>query len=106
VLNWEEQMRIATQTKDFKKEIEAMKTKNRKEELRKQGVNLNAQKYEQPKYDSLYTLENGSATVLWLIVAIGGLIFNDGWMLSLIATIVWFNYITRHMNLNGGNDNE
>ena len=79
------------------------------EELRKIGINPNTQEHIQPKIDLVYSLENGGATVLWLIVAIGALIFNGGWILSIIATGVWFNYITRHMeidNKNGGKNNE
>ena len=106
MLSWEEQMEMAKQTRKFKKEVKEMQVKVRNEELKKQGINLDVQKYETSKYDSPYALEKGAATVLWLIIAVGGLIFNDGWILSIIATVVWFNYITRHINISGGNDNE
>lgn len=64
--------------------------------LRSIGVDPDKQQHIQPQIDSIYSLENGGATILWLIVAIGAFIFKGGWIISIIATVIWFNHITRH----------
>lgn len=95
---WGKKMRAEKEALNKKME------KIRKEELKKQGIYSDSYKNTTPKYDSPYALENGVATVLWLIVSAGALIFNGGWIISIIATIVWFNHITRHMDIDGGNN--
>lgn len=103
-MNFEQYQEIGRKIKEEKKSLNNNAEKNRKEELKKQGIDLDVYNNIAPQYDWPYSLENGEATVLWLIIAIGAFIFNDGWMISIIATIIWFNYITRHMNVGGGND--
>ena len=51
--------------------------------------------------DGVYSLENGSATVIWIIVMILGSIFTDRVWIWIIATVIWFNHITRHWNVGG-----
>ena len=51
---------------------------------------------EKPKYDHPNTMENSTATILWLAVMIGGAIFKDNWMIWIAATAIWFKFITRH----------
>lgn len=55
--------------------------------------------------DTEYTLTNFEATILWLIVMVVGAIFHDRIYIWVVATIIWFNHITRHWEV-GGNRNE
>lgn len=43
------------------------------------------------------TLENGSATVIYILVMIAGSIFYDRVLIWCLATFIWFNFITRHI---------
>ena len=54
--------------------------------------NNNSQDYNE-NCKSVGLIGKGGATILWLIVAAGALIFKGGWVISLIATVVWLNYI-------------
>ena len=51
--------------------------------------------------DTEYTLTNVEATILWLIVMIGGSIFTDRIWIWIVATIIWLNHITRHLEVRG-----
>ena len=42
------------------------------------------------------SLENNEATILWIVVMIIAAIFKGGWIIWIIATIIWRRYITRH----------
>ena len=103
MISFEECQKIGNKNREEEKKRKEKISAIRNERLRRDGINLNIQKNENPKYDSPYALENSGATVLWLVISIGALIFNGGWILSIIVTIIWFNYITRHMNVDGGN---
>ncbi len=41
-------------------------------------------------------MENGPAFILYLIVMIGGSIFNDRWLLWIVATIVYLRWLIKH----------
>lgn len=101
-LSFEDHMEIAKKTRENLKKWNEKQEQTRIEELKKKGIQVNNTQNNQNDFfgdcDHPNTLENGSATVLWLVVAIGALIFKGGWVLSIIATFVWFNFITRHKN--------
>jgi hypothetical protein len=103
MLSFEECQEMGKRIREEEKKRNERIENIRKEELRKQGIDPDAYKNVKPQYDSPYALENGPATILWLVVAIGALIFKDGWMISVIATFVWLKYITRHIDVDGGN---
>ena len=42
------------------------------------------------------TMENSTATVLWIVVMIISLLFKGGWILCILETIAWWKHITRH----------
>ena len=42
------------------------------------------------------TMENSTATVLYILVMIGSLIFNDFLLMWIVASIIYFRFITRH----------
>lgn len=105
MMSFEECQEWGRRMEQEKKELQEKQEQIRREELRKRGINPDTINQDvKPKYDSPYALDNGLATVLWLIVAIGALIFKGGWILSIVATVVWFNHITRHMDIDGGNE--
>lgn len=87
-----------------KKEREAFKEhlkELRRQELAKQGLMLIETNKSEPKdfrgdCDSLYTMENSTATFLWIVVMVVGSIFNGNWVIWIIATIKWYKFITRH----------
>lgn len=41
------------------------------------------------------TMSNGYATVLYIVVMIGSLIFKDFWLIWIAATFLWVKHITR-----------
>ena len=43
------------------------------------------------------TLENGSATILYIIIMLAGSIFNDRMLIWVTATFIWLKFITRHI---------
>jgi hypothetical protein len=51
---------------------------------------------EEKQFDSPYAMENGSATLLYIIVMAVGAIFNDGLAIWIVATIIYIKFITRH----------
>ena len=104
MMSFEERQEWGKKMREEKEALNKKMEEIRKEELKKQGICFDTYKDITPQYDSPYALENGEATVLWLIVAIGAFIFKDGWMISIIATIIWLNHIIRHINVDGGNN--
>lgn len=42
------------------------------------------------------TMENSTATVLYIIIMLVGIIFTDGWLIWIFASIVYFRFITRY----------
>jgi hypothetical protein len=42
------------------------------------------------------TMENGTATFLWIVVMIISILFKGGWVLCILETIIWWKFITRH----------
>ena len=42
------------------------------------------------------TMENSTATVLYFVVMAVGAIFNDRWLIWIVATIMYLKFITRH----------
>lgn len=53
------------------------------------------------KYDHPNSLTNGEATFWWIVVMIVGAIFHDRVWIWVIATAIWFSYISRHWNVGG-----
>lgn len=73
----------------------------RRQELEKQGLKFiepseDLQKDFHGDCDHPSTMENGPAIILYLIVMIGGSIFIDRLIIWVIATIIFYKFITRH----------
>ena len=41
------------------------------------------------------TMENGPATFLWIVAMIVSLLFNGGWILCILETVVWWKFVNR-----------
>ena len=42
------------------------------------------------------TMENSTATVLWIVAMFVSLLFKGGWALCILETVAWWKHITRH----------
>ena len=42
------------------------------------------------------TMENSTATIFYIVVMIGGAIFNDRLLIWIVASVIYFTFITRH----------
>jgi hypothetical protein len=40
-----------------------------------------------------YSLNKDEATVVWVIIMLVGTIFKGNWMIWILATAIWWNYI-------------
>lgn len=72
-----------------KKEEEAEKAKK----MAEHGI-VPEKKKEQ--YDSVYTLEEGEALALYIVVMAVGTIFTDRWWIWIGATVAYYCFRTRH----------
>lgn len=82
------------QRKDFEKHLEMLRLK----ELEKKGIKT--LKRENNNFhgdcDHPGTIENGTATLFWIIAIIVSMLFKGGWVLCILETIIWWKFITRH----------
>ena len=44
------------------------------------------------------TMENGTATLIWVVLMIVSALFKHGWIPCILETIIWLKFITRHEN--------
>ena len=83
-----------------KKEFEEQEQKRREEwlkECEKKGiVPPDPKTYPKQRCDSPYTMEDSTATVLWIVVMIVGSIFKGNWIIWIVSTIVWWKFISRY----------
>ena len=79
----------------FEKEIE----KIRREEWEKKGIKpIGVGKIPEKRCDHPNTMEDSTATVVWIIVMLVGSIFKGNWVIWIVATIIWWKFITRYKN--------
>lgn len=95
VLKLQEEMR--KEDEEFKQHLAEV----RRQDLEKQGLKLreidkNSHESFHKNCDHPNTMENGPATFLYILVMLGGTIFNDRWLIWIAATIIYFRFITRH----------
>lgn len=98
---YEEMQKLRKQRQKEREPFEEHLKELRRQELAKQGLTLiETNKSEQKDFhgdcDSPYTMENSTATFLWIVVMVVGSIFNGNWVIWIIATVIWFRFITRH----------
>lgn len=94
-----EREKHAEEEREFRRKLNRL----RMEDLRKQGIEPTFDEDgnslippKKPTYDHPNTMENSTATILWIVVMIVGSIFKDRWMLWIVATVIWAKFITRH----------
>lgn len=100
MLDMEDYRQIAKSNKDFRNSLNIKQTEIERQELERRGIITDSNDNENfhGDCDNPGSLENGTATILYILVMIGGAIFKDAWMIWIMATIVWFKFITRHMD--------
>lgn len=86
--------------------ISKQKRKALEEELKEQGITMEEYQRQQkeiydrkcnPKYmDKPGTMENGTALLFYIATMVGGCIFKDGYIIWIVATIVYVKFRTRH----------
>ena len=97
MISYEEQRKIFDEVEKKFKEKEEKREKERLEELAKKGiVPPDPSTYPKKYCDHPNTMENSTATVLWIVVMLVGSIFKGNWVIWIVATIIWFKFITRH----------
>lgn len=62
----------------------------------KQGLPADPQPQQPKHFDHPDTMENSTATILYVLVMIGGAIFTDRILIWIAATIIWLRFILRH----------
>ena len=78
---------------EFNKQLEESRLKD----LENKGIKPFDESQIPKKYcDHPNTMENSTATVLWIVVMLVGSIFKGNWVIWIVATIIWLNFITRH----------
>lgn len=75
---------------------ERMKNEQTQEELRRQEYQRVIQRDAYETYDHPNTMENSTATIVWIVVMVISLLFKGGWALCILETIIWWKFITRH----------
>lgn len=78
---------------EFNKQLEESRLKD----LEKKGIKPFDESQIPKKYcDHPNTMENSTATVLWIVVMLVASIFKGNWVIWIVATIIWLKFITRH----------
>jgi hypothetical protein len=78
---------------EFKKELE----EKRRKEWEEKGIKpFKADPPPKQRCDHPNTMEDSTATVVWIVVMIVGSIFKGNWVIWIIATVVWLKFITRY----------
>ncbi|MEE1085004.1 MAG: hypothetical protein UH850_14855 [Paludibacteraceae bacterium] len=78
---------------EFEKELEEKRRKRWEED----GIKpFEAGPPPKKRCDHPNTMEDSTATVVWIVVMLVGSIFKGNWAIWIIATVVWAKFITRH----------
>ena len=95
---WKELHESFEKIKQEQEEAEQRRHEQWEQEFMKNGGTLpDKQEYKfHGDCDSPYTMENSTATFLWIVVMLVGSIFKSNWAIWIAATIVWLKFITRH----------
>ena len=94
---------FVTISKNNKKKMDDLNKKYediRREELKKQGIEMIEIKDNKASHhgdcDSVYTMEDGSANLLYVLAMVVGAIFYDRWLIWILSTVIWLCHIFRH----------
>lgn len=83
---WEE--RKAQQEREWQEEIARRKANGEKF--------VETGKIPKKRCDHPNTMEDSTATVVWLVVMLVGSIFKGNWVIWIVATVIWWRFITRY----------
>lgn len=83
-----------------RKKLEERKKKETEENLKNfdkyktkpYEINKDLHKY----HDSIYTMNNDEATILYIVVMLVAIIFKDRLLIWIVATLAYYWHITRH----------
>lgn len=59
-------------------------------------MKIDKSKFPKERHDSPYTMEDSTATFLWIVVMIVSPIFVGGWVIWIIATAIWRKFVKRY----------
>lgn len=86
--------KYAQEDEIFEKHLEELRhnelTRKEPKTLKKENKNFYG------NCDHPSTIENGTATFFWIIIMIVSMLFDGGWILCILETIIWAKFITRH----------
>lgn len=100
MLVWDEDGRIEREVRrrraeDKARELAAREERNRQLRIAA-GYPADPVPEKKPQYDSPYAMENSTATFLYIVAMVVGTLFQDRIIVYVVATIIWWKYITRH----------
>jgi hypothetical protein len=97
MLSYEEQSKIIQDVKKRHEAEEKRRVEAHLDECRKNGIiPPDPKTYPKQRCDHPNTMEDSTATVLWIVVMLIGSIFKGNWVIWIIATVIWWKFITRH----------
>lgn len=100
MLSFEEYQEIGRRNKKLIEEWNENEKELRRRELERQGIPINYINQENSNFhgdcDSIGSLENWQATMLYIVAMLVGAIFVDRLIIWVIATFIWLKFITRN----------
>jgi hypothetical protein len=104
MMDLKDYQKIAKESKQVIDDIHKQRDEIQRQELMKRGITIMETTPEERATnfhgdcDHPNTLENGTATLLYIVVMLVGAIFHDRIGIWVITSIIYFNFITRHWN--------
>lgn len=97
MLSYEEIRKIFDEVdNEFEKEKDD-REQERLKELEAKGIKpFDVNQVPPQRCDSPYTMEDSTATFLWLVVMVVGSIFKGNWIIWVMATVIWRKFVTRY----------
>lgn len=95
--SYKEMREILDKQNKERREREKSWEQERLKELEAKGIKpFDVSQLPPERCDSPYTMEDSTATVLWIVVMVVGSIFKGNWIIWIISTVIWFKFITRY----------
>jgi hypothetical protein len=95
--SYEEMRKIFDKVEAERKEREERRYQERLKDLEKKGLKpFDVSRVPRERCDHPNTMENSTATLIWIVSMIVSMLFKGGWVLCIIETIIWLKFITRY----------
>ena len=95
--SYEEMRKFLDKIGEEAKERDKRRDEERLKRLKDMGLKPFDESQIPPKRcDHPNTIEDGTATVFWIVGIIISLLFKGGWVLCIIETVAWWKFITRY----------